>query len=222
MRLISERAKTELTGTGFYREATSIDPMEGESDFSGQGCIGDSTNWQLENCTTSGQAALPIGQVTESYRGVDGSTSDSCAFNPDLSLSFDVDPATTTGRPSGTTNLHGLTYQGPLVVSTSLGGQGLAIASMRSTTTGQVTCISSKETAGGAVLGVPILAGFTCGPVTEFGPDEGSGLTGAWLPGPVSPTLTDASKGQYSAKFNCYYGQQHEGTGSLDIEISTR
>ena len=163
-----------------------------------------------------------IGQVNETYRGVDGSTSDGCAFNPDPHLSFDVDPATSNGRPSGTTSIHGLGYQGPLEISTSLGGQGLAVAGMRSTTTGQVTCISTQETAGGAIIGVPLLASFTCGPVTEFGPDQASGLPGAWLPGPVVPALTDSSKGQYSAKFNCYYGAQYEGTGSVDIEILTR
>jgi hypothetical protein len=210
-----------LTGTGFYKEQT-VDPLEGQTDFTGQGCIGQATNWQLTSCSGTGAAALQIGQVNETYAGVSGSTSDGCAFNPDPNLSFDVDPANTSGRPSGAINVHGLSYAGPLEVTSGYGPQGLTISSMRSTTKGQVTCISSRETAGGGIIGVPLMADFTCGRESEVPPYAPSNMPGRWMPGPVLPALTDPSKGQYSAKFECYYGPTLEGLGSVDVEIFAR
>ena len=39
---------------------------------------------------------------------------------------------------------------------------------------------------------------------------------------PNAITTASNTTGQYSAKFECYYGADHEGTGTLDIEISTQ
>ncbi|HEY7023379.1 MAG TPA: hypothetical protein VH371_00280 [Candidatus Limnocylindrales bacterium] len=208
-----------LNGTGIYEESTSVDPLIGSTEYTAQGCIGPDTNWHIVSCGAAGQS---IGQVSEKYYGVQGSTSDSCEYNADPHLSFDVPPGSA-GQPSGTTNLHGLTYQGPLAISTSFGPDGLSIDTLGSTTVGQVTCIGSKETAGGGVMAVPLVAGFACGPagILPAGnfpqPSEP-----VWAPGPVIPTLTNASRGQYSAKFACYYGPEITGTGSVDIELTPR